>query len=660
VRVTKLSTAPVQQPASFVRRLLVRRWWLDAVAATGIAVLSTTIAYRHVYTHFALSYDAAYRDATEDLLYPCVGRLGWTIDAAALDASREWQAFAAARTASLDCGALQPLPRVNAGHLSEMQRYLHASFGAMFWLNGPRRSVYAGYMSVMFALTVLASYGLFRLAVRPLVASVATLPFMFSSLHLNAALHPAEYVKAPFILGCLFLVGAIVLGRSGRRGAIALSLGAGAVVGLGIGFRTDVIICVPVALGAIAAFAPSGIGVRWRAAAAAAFLCSVVLAGWPVLKAQFLSGYGSLFPVQVLGGMAAVFADYYAQPPLYDYGVRFDDTHVTYLVNSYDQRVLGSTRFVDFYSTQLQNAATRLVVDIDRMFPGDFLLRSFAGIVNVLKYARFGLPAAVLVVSVLLVTDRRLGACLVFLLCTAVGYVSLVFQAKHFFHLEWVPWWFIAVAVEQAAVRLSEFAGSGSTEYWLRAHAYRLAALPAMAVAVLAAFFLVRHVQQSQVTAHIAALLRQAGDRPLATATRAGDDGATRLIVDGLGAAPHPTALVEDYLALDVECGAPQDATITGVYDQATSPRERMTVPCSNAARHWTLFWPIYQRPPDSRFRWFETSGAAPIRIQSVHRIADLGGIRLLLKLAVPDDYSRRRWFQELRPRFFRDPLIVR
>jgi hypothetical protein len=82
-------------------------------------------------------------------------------------------------------------------------------------------------------------------------------------------------------------------------------------------------------------------------------------------------------------------------------------------------------------------------------------------------------------------------------------------------------------------------------------------------------------------------------------------------------------------------------------------------VPCSRG-HHWNLFWPVYQQPPASRFRWFEASSAAPIRIDSVHRVGDLRQRRLLLKLAVPDDYQRRAWYHMLRRRFFIEPLGVR
>lgn len=635
---------------------------LDVLAVLVLAVLSAVVAAQYVNENFALSYDSAYRDCTEDFLYPCVKRVGYTIDQAVLDASPEWQAFVARRTQVLSCAALRDLPRVNAGHLSDVQRYLHGSLSALFAWTGPRRSTYVVALSAMFVLTVLAAYGLMRLAAAPVIAALVTLPFVFSDLHLRNALHPAEYAKAPFFLGCMFVVGLIVK-RATRRGAtLALAAAAGLVVGVGIGFKTDVLVCIPIALAAIIAFAPAPAGVGRRSAAAVVFAVAVLLSAWPVLKAQFSGEWGSLLPVQVLGGMDRSFADYYADPSLYDYGIRFDDTHITYVINSYDQRVNGSTVFSQFYSKEMQKAATQLVADIDRTFPADFLLRSFAAVVNVLKLARIGVLAAAVVLPLLLVANLRLGAAVLFFLCTAIGYTSLVFQPKHFFHLEWVPWWFTAVALQQvwttvvgARENLATLRQRVTTR--VRAQAGRLVAVAAVAIAIVIVMVAARQYQQGRVAKIVADAMQHATDSPVATVVTLRDDGSRRVSIDDPAGESRPTALRTDYLVLTVECRAFNDATIIAVYQQPTSPRESVTVPCARGARHWELFWPVYQYPPESRLLWFESSAAAPIEIRSINRVRDLRSFRVLLKLIVPDDYAHQPWYHTLRRRFFVDSV---
>ena len=645
------------------RGILVRTWSADSIAALCVLLLATIVAYRYLDEGF----DFSYRDCSEDLLYPCVGRFGLTIKTAPLEASPQWQAFVQRRVNSLDCDAFRELPRVDAGHTWDLQRYLHATLSELFWLNGPHRSVFVGFLTFMFGLTVLACYGLFRLAVSPLIASLATLPMIFSDLHLRSAIHPSEYAKAPFILGSLFFLGLIVRRDLGLRGLISVSVAAGLTVGLGIGFKPDVLVCLPLAVVVIAAFAPPSSGPRRRVLAIVTFLLAVSLSGWPMLKRHFFGEWGSLLPVQVLGGMDRNFGDYYARPSLYDYGLRFDDSHVTFLINSYNQRVHGSQAVVQFYSKEMQRAATLLLIDLDRLFPSDLLLRTWAGIVNVLKLSRFGVPAALAVVPVLFITNVRLGSCVAFLLLSAVGYVSLVFQPRHFFHLEWVPWWFAAVVVQQGVMLFGVVSRKDDSRapahhrlyQWVMLRAHRILLLLVLVSALFCAFVLVRQHQQSRVAALVDVYGRATEER-VATVATVGDDGSARVSPSGLGSAPHPTPLVEDYLVLEVECRTTEDADIVGVYEQPTSPRERMTVPCSTASRHWKLFWPVYQYPPSSRFEWFEWSSDAPIRITGIHRVNDLSHVPVLLKLAVPDDVGSRRWYQTLRPNFFFDPLGVR
>jgi hypothetical protein len=169
-----------------------------------------------------------------------------------------------------------------------------------------------------------------------------------------------------------------------------------------------------------------------------------------------------------------------------------------------------------------------------------------------------------------------------------------------------------------------------------------------------------RRYQQARVGALVATYMRTIAEPHLPAVSTTGDDGITRVVVEGLGAVPGPTALTEDYVVLDIECIAPADAEVVAVYEQPTSPRERTTVPCSTGSRHWNVFWPIYQYPPSSVFERFELDAAAPLRITSIRRVDDLSRVPLLLKLSVPDDYRDRRWYQMLRANFFFDPLGAR
>ena len=184
--------------------------------------------------------------------------------------------------------------------------------------------------------------------------------------------------------------------------------------------------------------------------------------------------------------------------------------------------------------------------------------------------------------------------------------------------------------------------------------------LSIVVLAVAAAFVLTRQYQQRRMIALLGASMRPDGLERLTAVSSAAADGSLRVTPVGLGAAPHATRLAQDYLVLDVQCSRSSDAEITAVYEQPSSPREGVIVPCSTGPTHWRLFWAIYQHPPISSFRWFESGKDAPVRINEIRRVKDLASTPLLLKLTVPDDFSRRAWYQTLYPGFYRDFRGVR
>ena len=84
-----------------------------------------------------------------------------------------------------------------------------------------------------------------------------------------------DYAKGPFLLAVMLIMGLLVVGPAGRRRAIALSAPAGAVIGLGLGFRTDLMVAVLPPLLTVALLMPAKVAVRTRVLAIAAFPASL-------------------------------------------------------------------------------------------------------------------------------------------------------------------------------------------------------------------------------------------------------------------------------------------------------------------------------------------------------------------------------------------------
>jgi hypothetical protein len=636
-----------------------RRAWLpDLLIATCVVGFAGTAGYRYISAHYSC------QNCVEDLLYPCFRHFGQAPEPQVLQRLPEYRALFEQKLDTIPCSAVSRLPTAPNGQAWQLQKYLHATLSAVLLTTGPR---YAGFHYVqtgMFVLTVLAAYGVFRLGMGPIIAAAVTVPMIVSDFHLAHTTDVADYAKAPFIIAALFFVGLALRRPLTRTRVIGLSLLGGVAVGAGIGFKPDVLVCAPVLAVALVLFLPplaDGKPYR-RLTAAAVFLASAIAVSAPVLVSNFFGPQGSLLPVQVLGGMDSSFDKYYTAPPLYDYGIVFDDTYVTVQINSYDQRVYGATEVVAFFSKGMARAATRLLVDLDRVFPADLIVRTLAGILRVLALVPFGWTATAIALAALYATDLRLALCVTFLLSSYVGYVSLVFLPRHYFHLLFVPLWMIGWVVNQGGATLARWlridvpgvlgtAASMRMSFDSSAALRGVSVLAAIAVIVWAALAGARVYQQSRVRALIDGYNREDNFVALSTRTET-VDGRTRLdIVDGLSKGlaepPNRYPYAANYLVADVECADRHDSAIVTAYEIPAAWQQETVVPCSTDARSWRLFLPAYDVVPRIRVRGLEWDAAGSLRVRALRKIRDLAATPFLIRLMVPDDWRSQPLYHE-------------
>ena len=446
---------------------------------------------------------------------------------------------------------------------------------------------------------------------------------------------------------------------------MALALLAGVTVGLGIGFKPDVLVCGPILVVALLLFLPplaDGKSYR-RLTAAAVFLASTIAVGAAPLVSNFFGPQGSLLPVQVLGGMDSSFDRYYAAPALYDYGIVFDDTYVTVQINSYNQRVYRSTEFAPFFSKGMAQAGARLLVDLDRVFPADLIARTLAGILRVLALVPFGWAATAVTLAILFAADLRLALCVTFMLFSYVGYVSLVFLPRHYFHLLFVPLWMIGWVVHNGAAAAGRglratapgfFGPAASTGVGFdRAAGLRGAGvLAAGALTMWAALVGARAYQQWRVRALIDGYNREENFAPLESVRTELDGGRVRLeirgaLAKGLAAPPSTYLFGANYLVADVACTGPSDSALVTSYLSPASWQHETIVRCSNGARGWRLFLPTYDVDPQIVLRGLEWNGADPLRVLAVRKVRDLAATPFLIRLTLPDDWRSRPFYHE-------------
>lgn len=654
-----------------------RGLWIDVCLSIVIGVAAGVLAFDYVSAHVAPngSDDDTFRSVSamvapykEDLLQPCLGQFGSMADPSALVGLPEWRAFLTRRLDAFPCTALSGVRVEPVAYSFWLQGHLHRTMSWMFRMTGPRLVGFAWYQALQYGLVLALLFGVFRLGMGRFTAGLAMIPLAVSPRHLEMALAPLEYAKAPFFAACLLGIGLLVRARLPRPVAYGVALATGLAVGVGLGFKPDVLVFAPFGVIALALFAAVGDAPRPapRWLLVCAYVIGVAVAGGPTIRLHFFDEHRSLLPVQVLGGMAPVFVQQYAEPAIYNYGVMFDDDYVIAQINSYNQRVNGSAEFGLFFTQVLQRGALDLVTRLWRTFPGDVVLRVYAAVLQVFQFVPGGAVLAVIVLVGLCRVDIRLALWVGFVLAYMVGYVSLVFAPKHYFHLEFVPWWFAGCVAHYGVSAISralrgsrgEAASSGPRHSWVM-----VAGMVALAIVTGGgALALARGHQDGEVRELLTGYLQPDRFDWTETVSDAASSAPRLLVPAGVAldanvmpvegsitgrtfTSPH---VQTDYLALRVQCLGAASADVVAVYRRPIAWRDALAVPCERAGQDWTVMWPVYQHLPYQVFDGFEVPDAGALRVQALGKAHSVEAFPLLLRLRLPEDWARRALHQTL------------
>jgi hypothetical protein len=219
--------------------------------------------------------------------------------------------FLLARAPSFDCAALQDVPTLQPlGLFARLQLYLSYVVVALW---GPPTLRYIDLWPLVGLLGgayAAGGFALFRLFFRWKAALLGGLLIAISPLALSLVVSFRDYSKAPFFIwGVVFLLCAI-RARTPLR-ACGWSALAGSVVGIGIGFRIDLVVLL------LAGCLSLLVVTNWRdllarVPAAAVFAIVTLAAGWPIFAASPGASSGTLLmqglsdPYQRFLGLGAV------------------------------------------------------------------------------------------------------------------------------------------------------------------------------------------------------------------------------------------------------------------------------------------------------------------------------------------------------------------
>ncbi len=339
--------------------------------------------------------------------------------------------------------------------------------------------------ALFYGLTAMALYCLFRLGMGRALSVAGAFCVALLPPFLAVAPLLRDFSKAPFILFFIALAGFMLKHRSPVDRLLKYGVIAGALVGVGYGFRQDMLICLPVALFVIVT-APIQGGWRplYRAAALALISWVFLLSAAPVLLGV-REDAGSVSTHTLFQGLSRLaeqqmdFGD-----AAYDLLLRPDDTETHAVVNAH-ARLRGFDAPMDLYLSPAYGRAGReLFREWARAFPADLFARGLAAMEATTRLStltnayhayepiaesewgrrlrpyhtfyqryieRFGL--IFICVALFLIAMRDKGRAVLLTLCVGwfMAYPNLLFEVRHAFHLAFITPWAALLVATQAA-----------------------------------------------------------------------------------------------------------------------------------------------------------------------------------------------------------------
>jgi hypothetical protein len=360
------------------------------------------------------------------------------------------------------------------------QRYQLLAGGLLWRMFGVCWAALTPLYGLFFGMSAAALYGLFRLAIPRVPAMLFTLLLVTSPIQLNNLVRLRDYSKAPFLLLAMLCIGLIVVLPFKKKRVLALAACAGLVLGIGVGFRMDVVMAAPPFLAALFLFSPTGLweGLRTKALAAAVFLGVFFLAGAPVLLSlgtsmkyqDFILGLNSLYDSRLGVGDAP-----------YQINHRYFDREPYVTLQGYALHTEGQAPAYLFDTPEYEAIGRDYTMRILRTFPADLMTRTLAAVERTLDelttnvhsppprgwdgaiartaytvhsgitqaLTRFAKYAAVLALVLLSLRSLRLAFAGYFLLLYFAGYGAIQFASRHYFHMQFAA--LFAVALVAAA-----------------------------------------------------------------------------------------------------------------------------------------------------------------------------------------------------------------
>jgi len=582
----------------------------------------------------------------------------------------------------------------------QFHKYLMLVVAGAWKLGGVSWAALQPLYGLVLGVTGLAAYALCRSVMgRPLSLLCAAL-MMLTPLQLFNLPHLRDYIKAPFFLGVLALLVWQILAARFNKSTVAWSAVAGALTGIGMGFRIDIVTLAPLYLLAIAVFFPGKLlaNLPMKAASALAFMLALVLCAAPIF-ANSPSGGGNMPHVLVLGLMGEFDPKLGLAGSFYGLGYHYLDMYASTLLNGYATLGGYTGEVIGYPTPEYERLGARYYADVAATFPADMATRFLAAAWKILHlpvtsfvtyedlyffYDDFINPKlwafthhwlwdlislGVLCSAVLIILRRglRLGIAAVVILLFLAGYPFLQFGIRHYFYLQVVGLWLAGLVLQTLAGKLvkawaAHRSGAGiraalfardedSRVSWKRVFiqfAVLFIVLPGVVFWGLRAY-------QSSHTLPFFESYANAKTEPLAGIERIRSGDVLRMAPQGLFAplgsplSGVPKARIE-FLAADFDqrrCG--RDSVHVKYAYEFNSPvydfSQRVSLGIDQQTR---VVFPVFQRDGELRFAGLEMPVAESPCLVALARIADPQKLRLPLAFRFSSNWRELPRYREI------------
>jgi hypothetical protein len=350
-------------------------------------------------------------------------------------------------------------------------QYLVAGFWVLFGISWTSLIFLFG---ALYGVSAALSYGVFRLGMGRILSVGMCFLFITAPVHLSMLPMLRDYGKVPFMLGFLLMLGVLV--KCPLKSWAVLATGAvfGALCGLGLGLRDDVLMAIPAFVLTVLFFLPGGLRRNILPKAGAIILMAVCFYGcaYPILQVR--KEIGACEGDHLYLGLLDRCSDRLGVGGApYSYGGPYSDNYVKGVIHSYGHRTLNLEETPDWYTPEYDEVGLALTRELVTTFPADFVIRAYASVLRLLDgmhpsanrpapdglafpywqhlygfhltvmlllglYTRY---QAIALVAFLSGKELRIGLFVLFLGLCLLGVNAVQFNLRHHFHLLFVPLW---------------------------------------------------------------------------------------------------------------------------------------------------------------------------------------------------------------------------